>query len=107
MPAPRITRKNSTAVLLSLVSNMALSTPCVRATTGAEIRLDAVLPAAKRLATLVVEEIIEAGILADAAACASRAANAPAESVRPCADNLLASSRRPCAKRVASVPCGQ
>src|SRR5207247_3076036 len=95
-PAARTAATKTTAdAVLSLVSNMVRSTPSVRAATLAETAPEAAArPAAKRLAALIVDDNTEVGTFADAAPCASVAANPPPDSIRPCRARRLASITR-------------
>src|SRR4051794_19820644 len=89
--------------ILSLVNNMDFITPCVRATTWAEI--NPVGNGPDRLAARIAVDTSQGG-RHFAEFSATRAPTAPADSVRWWRDNRFANNFRALASRLATVPSG-
>jgi hypothetical protein len=110
--APAATKKPSTSTTataaLSLLIDMAPSTPSVRAAASAEIAPAAACrPAATRVAALIVCDTTETGTAADATFCANVAANAPPDRTTPRRASRFASTALALVSRPANVPSGQ
>jgi hypothetical protein len=85
---------------------MAFTTPFVRTATFTEITPAAACPAAKPFAVLIVEDTTEVGTNADAALCASSAANAPPDKATPRPVSRFVSITLAVASRLATIPSG-
>src|SRR5262249_22671058 len=109
-PPPTATTPASRAtavMVLSLVSNMAFTTPSDKAATLVEKRPAAAWPAATRVTAWIVADNTAGGTLAETASSDNRAANAPPDRPTPFAASRVANILRARATRLATVPSGQ